>query len=415
MNKLKKAYLIHTVLIQNFSYVTLLQFFLVAAPLITYPYLVKVLGMKLYGLVITAQVLSSYASLIIDFGSNSVCAKHVSVFRDSKNKLSEILSSVYIVRSILWLLCLFIYSAIVFIIPAFRDYWLLFLFSFGLTFNELLFPQFFFQGLEKMKYSTLINIGIKLLFIVLVFFFVKSKEDYIYVPILYTIGYTVAGVVSIVTIFYGMQLKLQAPKKSHILFYYKDALPIFATDMICTIKDKFSYFILAAVCGTASIIVYDLGIKINSILTKPVQIISTVLFPRFAKTRDTKKFLTVLKINTIVIIILVIVTNLFLVDIIHFFIKDDINIVYLRLFTLAPLFLSISSCIASNLFVAFGYNKYMLYSILVTTATYLVLLLIFYLTDRLNVNSFIIIAVTSYFVELVYRLIKARIVIKDNQ
>ncbi len=51
---------------ENFIYITLLQVFLLVAPLITYPYLVKVLGREVYGMVITAQVLVSYFSIVID-------------------------------------------------------------------------------------------------------------------------------------------------------------------------------------------------------------------------------------------------------------------------------------------------------------------------------------------------------------
>ena len=88
----------HKVLIENFSYLAFLQVFLLLYPLITYPYLVDVLGKEIYGIVLTAQMLASYASLFIDFGSNFVCAKHVSINRDNKAKLSEILSNVLFVR-----------------------------------------------------------------------------------------------------------------------------------------------------------------------------------------------------------------------------------------------------------------------------------------------------------------------------
>ena len=69
--------------------------------LITYPYLVDVLGKELYGVILSAQMLASYASLFIDFGSNFVCAKHVSINREDKNKLSEILSNVLAIRLVL--------------------------------------------------------------------------------------------------------------------------------------------------------------------------------------------------------------------------------------------------------------------------------------------------------------------------
>ena len=88
MNKIidkgKKTVKRHKTILENFSWVAAVEVFMLFAPLITYPYLTKILGMELYGLVITAQVLAGYATLIIDFGSNSVVAKHVSINRDNK-------------------------------------------------------------------------------------------------------------------------------------------------------------------------------------------------------------------------------------------------------------------------------------------------------------------------------------------
>ena len=95
---LKKNIEKNKVLLENMSYLAILEVFILIAPLITYPFLVKSLGMEIYGLVITAQALASYASKIIDFGSNRVCAKHVSINREDKNKLSEIVNSVFFVR-----------------------------------------------------------------------------------------------------------------------------------------------------------------------------------------------------------------------------------------------------------------------------------------------------------------------------
>ena len=100
--KINRYYKTHNLLIENFSYLAFLQIFLLAYPLITYPYLVDVLGKELYGVILSAQMLASYASLFIDFGSNFVCAKHVSINREDKNKLSEILSNVLAIRLVLF-------------------------------------------------------------------------------------------------------------------------------------------------------------------------------------------------------------------------------------------------------------------------------------------------------------------------
>ena len=52
---------------------------------------------------ITAQIVASYGSILVDFGFKSVSAKHVSIHRENKAKLSEIVSSILTIRFFLWL------------------------------------------------------------------------------------------------------------------------------------------------------------------------------------------------------------------------------------------------------------------------------------------------------------------------
>ena len=86
-------------LIQNFSYLTSLQVFNMLVPLFTYPYLIRILGKETYGLVIYAQVVVGYLLILVNYGFNTYAVREVSVHRDSKTDLSEITSSIFILKS----------------------------------------------------------------------------------------------------------------------------------------------------------------------------------------------------------------------------------------------------------------------------------------------------------------------------
>lgn len=396
----------HSTLIENMSYMTLLQVFLMLAPLITYPYLVRVLGKEVYGWVLTAQMLASYFSILIDFGSNSVCAKHVAVAKGDKSKLSEIVCSVFYTRFALAVTGFFIYIAIVLLVPSYRTHATLFILSYGMTLNELLFPQYFYQGIEKMKLTAITNVVIKLIFIALIFIVVHSPEDYFYVPIFYAIGYGVAGLIAMWIIFRNMHIPVSIPSWSAMKIYIKDSASIFATDVVCTIKDKVNYLLLGAFIGMESVTVYDLGLKLNSILAQPYNIIRTVIFPRSAQTRDLQKIKKSILIIFLITLTSVILVNLFLDPIVAYFLDDaTIDNLPVRLLLIAPVILSVSVPIATNVFVALGYNKYVLYSIIVTTVVYLVALLALLFSGHLSsIYSFIFLALISYLTELLYRL-----------
>lgn len=405
----------HKTIVENFSYLSVLQIVLMLAPLITYPYLVGVLGMELYGIIVSAQMLMGYAGILIDFGTNSVCAKHVSIHRDNPKMLSEIVSSVIIIRSAMALSCFGVYVLIAYLIPAYRDYILLFIITYGMVMQEVLFPQYFFQGIEKMKYATILSIVFKAIFIIAIFFVIKTPKDYIFVPLLYMLGYTVSSASALYLVFVKMDVRFYFPKWERIKIYVQDASPLLATDVICTIKDKFNYLFIGSSVGMAEVTIYDLGIKLNGLVGKPMSILQTVMFPRLAKSRSFANVKKLIIISFFSSLAIYIVFNLFLPGIVEFFLHNKIDLLPIRLLALAPVILSISGVLGVNFMVAFGYNKYMFYSILVTTMVYLICIAYVYLTRcQPGLYTFVFIALIAYITELLYRIVATRRILRNN-
>ena len=404
-------------LLQNFSYITILQFVIILSPLITYPYLVRTIGKELYGYVLSAQVLSSYATIIIRFGFDAVSARHISIYRDDKPKLQSTISTIMLIRIILWLICFLIYCLAVNLIPEYKKQSLLFLLSYGMTFQILLFPQFFFQGVEKMKVITIVNVLIQLIFTSLIFTFIKEAIDYIYIPVLYATGYAIGGILSIYIIIKKYDIKPQIPKLKEIKYHLKDAFPLFLTDSITTIKDKLNYILLGIFVNISDVVIYDFGAKLTTLAIQPLQIINIVVFPRMSREKNTRNFFIFGAIIFILIISIVIGLNIFLPFITHFFIGSHIDLFPLRLYLFAPIFLGIGSYIGSNFIVARGYNKYMINSIIITTAIYLFFLILLFFKNKLNsVISFIGLTVLAYLIEMLYRLfIMHKLIKKEHE
>ncbi len=406
----------HSILFKNFSYIAFLQLFVLIAPLITYPYLIATLGAELYGWVILAQIIVSYCSIIVDFGFNAVSARHIAIHRESREKLSEIISSILTIRFVLWLCCLILYISIICVISTYRGHFWLFILSFGLTFNELLFPQFYFQGIEKMRYITILNILVRIISIALIFLCIKSAGNYWLVPALTSIAYLIGGMLSLYIIFYRDKVVYKIPSFTVMKYYFKDASLIFFTNLVSTVKDKLNYILLGHFIAINQLVIYDLGSKITNILSKPSEILCTVLLPKIAKEKNVRVFKFVINGLFLVICISVLILNIFLSEIVHFFIKEEIELLPLRLYSLAPIFLGISLFIASNLMIAFGYNKYLLYSIFITTGIYLLLLGIVYYNGWLtSIISFVTITVLSYLSELFYRIMIAYKIIRNEK
>lgn len=412
-NKLTKN---NRAIFKNLSYISLLQCFALIIPLLTYPYLIKTLGGELYGWIILAQVVAGYASIVVGFGFNEVTARHIAIQRENTEKLSEIISVVMFTRLCLWVVSLLLYSSIIVLIPAYREYKWLFLLSFGCTFNELLFPIFYFQGIEKMGYITWITLVIRSISVIGIFLFVRTASDYLIVPALTALSYIIGGILALYIIFVQHRVRFHIPSYRTIRQYLGDSSTIFLTNVISTIKDKLNYILMGAFVPMSQIMIYDLGSKITGLLMKPVEIIATVLYPRISQTANIKLFKTGLYAALGYMVIAVLCCCIFLPEIVGFFIGKDVAIEPINVYLLAPVFLGASLFIAYNFLIAFNHVRYILKSIIVTTYVYLLLLAAAYFMGALQyVITFVIITVISYLAELIYRITVLRKTFKQSK
>ena len=148
-------------------------------PLLVLPYLVRVLGTDKFGLIMLAQSLTIFFNVFVDYGFNLSGTREVSLARDDKKKLSEIFSAIFVIKAFLLLIAFSIFYFIISVFTRFSVDISVYLYSFGLVIGQALFPVWFFQGIEKMKFVTLINILAKSIFTALVFILITKEQDYI--------------------------------------------------------------------------------------------------------------------------------------------------------------------------------------------------------------------------------------------
>ena len=159
---------------ENFISLSFLQGANYILPLITLPYLVRVLESDKYGLIMFAQAFIQYFVVITEYGFNLSATRLISLNRDNNTKISDIFFSVIFIKIFFMILSLFVISAIVFLISRFTADKEIYFLTFGIVIGNVLFPVWFFQGIEKMKYITVLHVLAKAIFTVLIFLFVKK-------------------------------------------------------------------------------------------------------------------------------------------------------------------------------------------------------------------------------------------------
>ena len=382
MDKLKELLIRYKVLVSNFSYLAVLQMITLLVPIITLPHLFGVLGDTTWGVVVFAQSVVLYLGILVSFGFNISATKDISIHREDTSKISEIVSSVFVIKGVLFIVSLLIITVLIYTIPFFKNYKLLFLLSMWFCLYEFIFPIWYFQGLEKMKYITLINLVSRFIFLILIFVLIREESDYILVPVINGIGSVFSGLIAMIIIFKKDKVTFFIPKISILRYYFKESSPIFLSNF-SQLYIKMNKIIIGAFIGLDQVAYYDVAEKITNLMKVPISLISQTVFPKIVKDKNLSFIKKILKINLgiqAVLLLIVIPTAPFIVKLIS---GKDIPLATtaLIILSLTVIPVVINNTMAVQTLLAFGFKKYFARSIIGSGIVYGIFILNMYIFD----------------------------------
>jgi polysaccharide transporter, PST family len=290
-------------LVENFLSLSFLQVANYIFPLITLPYLVRVLGPEKYGLIAFAQAFIGYFQILTDYGFNLSATREISINRENKEKVSEIFSSVMIIKFFLLLLSFGLMIIIVFSFKKFRQDWLIYYLTFGMVLGHTLFPIWFFQGMERMKYITFLNVLAKLIFTIAIFIFVKRSSDYLYVPLLNSLGFIVAGVLALRIVFKDFGVFFRIPSFKDLKYQLKEGWYIFISTVAISLYTISNTFILGLFTNNTIVGYYSAAEKIIRAIQGFLAPISQTIYPHISKLMNESKEIGVKFIRKVTILI----------------------------------------------------------------------------------------------------------------
>lgn len=171
-------------LLTNTIMLYLMSFSKMIIPLLTLPYLTRVLSVNVYGLTTYIKTCTSYIQLIIDFGFMLSVTREVVMFKNDKRKLSNICSETITARILLAVISSFLFNIFLLFNPLTRGHFLYTFLSCTAVSITCLLPDFLFRGLEIMHIITIRFTSTKIITTLLIFVFVKSDADILWIPIL---------------------------------------------------------------------------------------------------------------------------------------------------------------------------------------------------------------------------------------
>lgn len=163
---------------RNFGWNMLLTVSSYIFPLITFPYVTRVLGAANLGLANFAMSFVDYAVLLSTLGLGYIGCREISQNSGNKEVVQTIFSRLISLHIIMTTVILLIYVSCIFFIPEFSSHKQLYFVGIIKILTNILLIEWLFQSFQDFRYITICSLVLKALYVVGVFVFVQSEEDY---------------------------------------------------------------------------------------------------------------------------------------------------------------------------------------------------------------------------------------------
>lgn len=251
-------------------------------PLLTMPYILPIVGPVKYGIYSYVYTVVQYLLLFSCYGFAFSATKQIARKRDDLVAVSKIYSDVTYTK----LLLAFVGILLGFILSPFlfkSEELLIFIWGIGIVIGDVFNPSWLYQGMEKMRYITYVNVLSKLLFTVLIFFVVDTAEDYRYIILLNSFGFLLAGVVSTCIAYKQFGVRILRPSFIGIKQQLRDGAALFGSTISIELYKNSNVLILKFFLGDYYVGIYSVAEKLIKGIRGAATPISQALYPFFGR------------------------------------------------------------------------------------------------------------------------------------
>jgi len=270
------------------------------APLLVAPKVIAVCGIVNWGKLSVALSIFTLLGLFIDFGSNILGVKQISIYKDNFHKIQEYLNSTFAIKLLFFSIILFVIllGCLVFNIKDQKLYLL------GLTMlsAQLFNVTWIYQGFAKFGIISKLIFFSKVIYVLFVYLIVQQKNDYVYVLLILGVSNTLVYLYFFFKIYKLYNLSIFSVKTGVVKEQIINEYPILISNFSVSTYTQSPILIVQYVLGDYYAGIYKIGDMILSVFRSYLSVFFNVSFPKFCESYSQNKkegLLFLRKINTI--------------------------------------------------------------------------------------------------------------------
>lgn len=350
-------------IIKNSLSLYILQLMKYLFPLITLPYILRVIGIEGYGIIVFSQAISTYGIMIVNYGFYLSGPKLVVQNINNESKLNEVYSSVTIIKTLIFFVSYLLLFLI--LISINYEYKLVLIFAYLIVLGEVMIPIWLFQGVQKMELITLLSVIGRGIGAILIILFVKNQSHIFYVTLFQSGGVIFSGLIAILIVRFKLKIRFIIVSFRNLLYYLKDGWNLFISQLATNLFSNLNVIVLRIFSTNEFVGIYGVGEKIVRLAVSAISPVTSAIFPKVSlllknEYKQGLKFLrSILKFGIIILslcCILMFLTS----DILVYFISGDYNSkisTVIRILSFLPLFIFINNIYGTQFMINMNEQK----------------------------------------------------------
>lgn len=233
-------------------------------PLLTVPYVVRIIGPDKLGLLNFSQAYVAYFSLLINYGFDMAAVRVIAANRDDKEATSRIVSQVLTGKALLWLLSTVVFTLVSLSNAEFRGHLFLHVCTYLVCIGTVLSPFWLYQAMEDLGRVAMFNLAVKLIFSFSVLLLIRKADDYFYQNLAISVSQVVVSVVALAVALRRFGLQLRWPTRAELANRFREDRTLFFSSVTITIYASSNIFILGLMSLPHNVGIYAAGTRLET-------------------------------------------------------------------------------------------------------------------------------------------------------
>lgn len=265
----------------NFIYSSMLKGLNIIFPLITFPYVARILSPEGIGKVDFSLSIIQYFILIAQVGIPTYAIRECAKVRDSEESLTKTVQEILVINLVMVIISYLLFSIVILNVNQLASYRYVLLVGSLNILSTSIGIEWFYQAIEEYKYITIRSMFVKLISLIAIFLFVKEENDFIIYALIIVLSTSIGYLYNFIHVYNYIDL-FKKFKGYNFKKHIKPIIILFAMSLSISMYVSLDKIMLGFISGDTAVGLYTAANKMVKLVLSLVTSLGLVLLPRMS-------------------------------------------------------------------------------------------------------------------------------------